>query len=241
MASSAELLGRLLRQSVVLTATVLLGVLGGALYAKYKTPVYSAEAHVVVVATPPADDATAVKFAQAYGRIATDFAVLSGTTAAVRGGSLEDLRGRVRVSTSPDAPLIQLTGSAPTPAGAAEVANGVASSLIAFANARSGQTRVRLASFAEAAPPERQSSPNLPLNVAVGASAGLLVGGFAVTAGIGARRRRRKDRAGGAARPGAPVPAPRGPGANGLAVGHDLPRGRLDDPAAAGRDRGTAP
>lgn len=200
MASPAELLGRLLRQGGVLAGAVLLGVLAGAMYGVVKAPTYTADAFVVVVGAANApDDQTAVKFAQAYGRIATDPAVLGGTATVRAGGAVAPLRDQVRVATSPDAPIVQVTGVAPNAARAAQVANEVAASLIAFGNARSGQTAVRLASFAQASAPDRASAPNPPLAIAVGAAAGLLIGGFATTAGIGSRRRRT---------PAPPAPAP---------------------------------
>jgi uncharacterized protein involved in exopolysaccharide biosynthesis len=192
MAAPADLLGRLLRQAAVLAIMVLLGGGAGVLYARLTTPTYVADAHVVVLPAPPSDDTTAVKFAQAYGRIATEPAVLAAASSTVRGGSPDDLRRQLRVSTSPAAPLVQLTGSAPTAQRAAEVANEVATALVSFGNARSSQTRVRLAMFAEASPPAQPSSPNQPLDIAVGAAAGLLVGALAVTAGVGASRSARR-------------------------------------------------
>jgi capsular polysaccharide biosynthesis protein len=208
MASPAELLWRILRQGGVLAATVLIGAAAGVLYGAYKAPTYTADAHVVVVATAAQDDTTAVKFAQAYGRIAGDAAVLAETPLARGGRPVADLRRQVRVATSPDAPLIQVTGSAPDPTEAAQVANQVADSLIAFGNARSGQTRVRVSSFAQASTPDSPTSPKKPLALAVGLAAGVLVGGFATTAGIGAGRRRRPDPP-----PAPPVVAPAAPAA----------------------------
>jgi capsular polysaccharide biosynthesis protein len=188
----ADLLGRLLRQSGVLAGAVLLGALTDGVYGLWKTPTYSADAHVVVVNTATApDDQTAVKFAQAYGRISTDTAVLGATKTVKDGTSSATLRRQIRVETSPDAPLVQITGVAPTGAQAAEIANEVANSLIAFGNGRRTSTGVRLASFAQASIPDRPSSPNKPVDIAVGAAAGLLIGGFATTAGIGGRRRQR--------------------------------------------------
>jgi capsular polysaccharide biosynthesis protein len=228
MASPAQLLGRLLRQGGVLAGAVVLGVLAGAMYGVWKAPTYTADAHVVVVAAANApDDQTAVKFAQAYGRIGTDSAVLTGTDTVKGGGSVAALRDQVRVATSPDAPIIQVTGVAPNAARAAQVANEVATALIAFGNARSTQTTVRLASFSAASAPERPSAPNPPLAIAVGAAAGLLIGGFATTAGIGSRRR------------AAPTPAPApaaGHGSNGSGAvnGHQLAHYPL--PAPAGED-----
>jgi capsular polysaccharide biosynthesis protein len=217
------------RQGGVLAATVLLGALAGVLYGVWKAPVYTADAHVVVVATAAQDDTTAVKFAQAYGRIAGDSAVLSGTPLARGGRSVADLRREVRVATSPDAPLIQITGSAPGAAEAAQVANQVADSLISFANARADQTRVRVSAFAPASTPDEPTSPNRPLALAVGIAAGVLVGGFATTAGIGSGRPRRRAE---------PVP----PGAAAALVNgatrYDLPSRRLAEPLPT--DRGSS-
>jgi capsular polysaccharide biosynthesis protein len=215
MPAVAETLARILQQGVLLVTLVLLGAVAGASYALLKTPTYAAEAHVVVLPVPPRDDVTAVKFAQAYGRIATGPGVLSRTVSVIDGASQEGIRRQVRVATSPDAPLVQLTASAGTPKRAADLANDVARALLAFGNARSGETKVRLAVFAEASPPEGPSSPNPPLDVGVGAAAGLLIGGLAVMAGVGRgrprgdRRDRRKDAAPAAtdlARPGASLP-----------------------------------
>jgi capsular polysaccharide biosynthesis protein len=233
MANPAELLSRIVRQGGVLAATVLIGTGAGVLYGVWKAPIYTADAHVVVVATTPADDTSAVKFAQAYGRIAGDSAVLSGTPLARGGRSVAVLREQVRVATSPDAPLIEVTGSAPNATEAAQVANQVADSLISFGNARTSQTGVRIASFAQAAAPDQPTSPNKPLAIAVGLAAGVLVGGFATTAGIGAARRRRPEAA-------PPVPAPRMPAVppvNGTASRYEVSTHRLADPIEADHGR----
>ena len=232
MATPAELLRRILRQGGVLAATVLIGALAGVLYGTYKAPTYTADAHVVVVATAPEDDTTAVKFAQAYGRIAGDAVVLTTTPLAQGGRPVSSLRQQVRVATSPDAPLIQITGSAPNATEAARVANEVAESLIIFGNSRSTQTRVRVSSFAQASAPDSPTSPNKPLAIVVGVAAGVLVGGFATTAGIGVgRRRRRADPA-----PAPPVTPPFPP-LNGSGR-YDLSTHRLSEPVQS--DRGSA-
>jgi capsular polysaccharide biosynthesis protein len=191
MAASSEMLHRLLRQGALLAVLAVLGLIGGAAYAMLKTPTYTAQAYVAVLASQQADDATAVKFAQAYGRIATEPVVLAQTTATARGVSPAALRRQVRVTTSPDAPLVQLTGSAGDAKQAANLANEVAQALISFGNGRSNQTGVRLAVFAEASPPDGRSSPNAPLDLVIGATAGLLVGALAVMAGVGLRSPRR--------------------------------------------------
>lgn len=239
MASPAELLGRLLRQGGVLAGAVLLGILGGAVYGVWKTPTYTADAHVVVVnsATAP-DEQSAVKFAQAYGRIAADSAILTGTDTVKGGGSVTELRGKLRVATSPDAPLIQVTGSGATGAEAAQVANEVATSIIAFGNTRAGQTGVRLASFAQASAPDAPASPNKPLAIAVGAAAGVLIGGFATTAGVGVRRRRTPSEPVPAPSPSpAPAPAPAPVNGTNGATSHQVTGYRIPDVVSDGSAR----
>lgn len=196
MAAPGEMLRRLLRQGALLVLLAALGLAGGAAYTLLRTPTYTAQAHVVVLAATPGDDATAVRFAQAYGRIATESAVLAQATTTARGMSTAELRRRVRVATSPDAPLVELTGTGRSAQEAANLANEVSQALISFGNARSGQTQVRLAAFAEASPPEGPSSPNPPLDLVVGAAAGLLVGGVAAMAGVGLRPSRRTEEQG---------------------------------------------
>jgi capsular polysaccharide biosynthesis protein len=222
MAASSEMLHRLLRQGALLAALAVLGLIGGAAYAALKTPTYTAQAYVAVLASPQADDATAVKFAQAYGRVATEPVVLAQTTATARGMAPADLRRQVRVTTSPDAPLVQLTGSAGDGKQAANLANEVAQALISFGNGRSNQTGVRLAIFAEASPPDDPSSPNPPLDLVIGATAGLLVGALAVMAGVGLRPIRRAVGKSGSAHGAAPdtisAPGPvRAPSTDGFA------------------------
>jgi glycosyltransferase involved in cell wall biosynthesis/capsular polysaccharide biosynthesis protein len=199
MARPAEILRRLMRRGGLLALTVLLGVAGGAAYGMLTAPSYTASAYVVAVPqTQGGDDTTAVSFAQAFGRIATQAAVLDRAAATGVAGTADTLRSSVQVSTSPDAPVVQLTGTAGDAEQAAAAANAVADALIDYGNERRNQTRVTLGLFAAAAPPSGPSSPNLPLDVAVGAAAGLLVGGLAVMGGVGQR-------------PPAPAPAPAAP------------------------------
>jgi capsular polysaccharide biosynthesis protein len=221
MASLTEIRTRLLTQSVLLILAVVLGAGAGGWYAKSQPPTYTAQAFVVVVPQSDTDPIVAVKYAQAFGRIATQGAVLSEAAAAMRGStSVDRVRSQVRASTSPDVPLIELTGSAKRPKEAADLANTVADALVKFGNDSRTRTKVRLASFVEATPPAGPSSPNPPLDVAVGAAAGLLIGGLAILAGVGARssvRRREEEEAAGPPTPAASAePEPhRGPGPDG--------------------------
>jgi hypothetical protein len=229
--------------------TGLLGILGGAGYAAVAPQSYLARAYVLVVTQEPGEDLAAVRFAQAYGRIAANtdviVAIASGqavavppqaptpaasppTTAQASAGatppagqshapepsaatspaaaspaagptdtvatpgvrarvpaSASELRRQVSATTSPDAPVIEITGSAEDPRRAADLANLVADSLIAYASGSAAQARLRMMVLSPAYPPADPSSPRPTLAVTIGGAAGLLAGAFAVMAGFG--------------------------------------------------------
>ncbi|KJK54840.1 Wzz/FepE/Etk N-terminal domain-containing protein, partial [Saccharothrix sp. ST-888] len=87
-----------------------LGALAGAGYGVLAHPSYAANSYVVVVPQGPGESATAVNFAQAYGRLAGQPQVLAGAAAQL-GRSTAVLAGLVRGTTSPDAPVIEITGT----------------------------------------------------------------------------------------------------------------------------------
>jgi capsular polysaccharide biosynthesis protein len=184
-----------------------LGLAAGLGYGLTATPQYTASGYVVVVPASGTDAATALGFAQAYGRIATGSAVLAGAQAATHTAA-SDLRAHVRAATSPDAPMIEVTGTSPRAATAAGSANAVARSLASVANRDSKATGVRLLVFSPAAAPAAPSSPSAPLAGAVGACAGGLLGALALLV------RPRRDERHGSEPAGAgrlPAPAAYGP------------------------------
>ncbi|MGW8848036.1 hypothetical protein ACWGNE_09645 [Streptomyces xiamenensis] len=152
------------------------GALLGGGYGLLADREYAASGYVVVRDTGEgADPAAAVGLAQAFGRIATGDAVL--TTAQTDAGvSLDRLRDGVRASTSPDAPMIEITGTAARAARAAEMANAVTRALIAYGNDATDSTGARLTVFAEAQPSAAPVSAAPLVRLAVGLVAGLLVG-----------------------------------------------------------------
>ncbi|MFF2373048.1 hypothetical protein ACFVUW_01520 [Streptomyces xiamenensis] len=152
------------------------GALLGGGYGLLADREYAASGYVVVRdAGQGADPAAAVGLAQAFGRIATGDAVL--TTAQTDAGvSLDRLRDGVRASTSPDAPMIEITGTAARAGRAAEMANAVARALIAYGNDATDSTGARLTVFAEAQPSAAPVSAAPLVRLAVGLVAGLLVG-----------------------------------------------------------------
>ncbi|MDQ0683955.1 capsular polysaccharide biosynthesis protein [Streptomyces achromogenes] len=152
------------------------GVLGGA-YGAVKPPVYTATAYVVAVPTAKSDPASALGFAQAYGRVATQLAVL-GDAQVWAGVPVRTLQQSVQTATSPDAPMVSITATSPRADLAADMANAVSRSLTQHAKNSQATTNVELQQFARAVKPTGPSSPSPVLTGAVGASAGGLLGGL---------------------------------------------------------------
>ncbi|MFJ1754273.1 hypothetical protein [Kitasatospora sp. NPDC088134] len=188
-----------------LAVAVPLGAAAGAGYAAVSHPSYAASSYVVVVPNIPGENSTAVNFAQAYGRLAGQPQVLIGAAAA-SGHSVTTLAGLVRGTTSPDAPMIEITGTGARAQEAVRNADAVARSLIAFGNTSSKETGVKLVPLAAAAEPDAPASPSAALDTAVGAAAGVLVGALVMLT-------RRKEQPAGAAPAETPAPTPTVPAA----------------------------
>jgi capsular polysaccharide biosynthesis protein len=179
---SREILPRLVRRFGLLLLLTVVGGAAGAAYAALKTPAYTAKAYVVAVGSP-GDSVAALNFAQAYGRIATSGPVL--VQARARLGADGSGLDRVTAATSPDAPVVEITATGPDARHTTDVANAVAGALTEYGSLRSADTKVGLSLLAGATVPERPSSPRPPLELAVGAAGGLLIGGLGVLAGVG--------------------------------------------------------
>lgn len=178
-------------------AGVLVGGLLGAGYGLVATPQYTATGYVVAVPTDKSDPASALGFAQAYGRVATQLAVLGD--AQVRAGvPVATLKESIRAATSPDAPMISVTATSARPDEAADMANAVSRALTRHADASADDTHVELRQFARATKPTEASSAPPAVTGLVGASAGGLLGGLALLV-----RPRRSAR-----EPGHPAPVP---------------------------------
>jgi capsular polysaccharide biosynthesis protein len=190
MVKSREILRRLMRRFGLLILLTLIGGIAGAVYSAVKTPTYTAKAYVV--ATGDRGDATtALNYAQAYGRIATSGPVVA--KAGVLLGADRIGLSDVTVSTSPDAPVIELTATGTNADRTAKVANAMAKALADYGSSRKTQTHVGLSVLAGAVPPANPSSPKPPMELAVGAAGGLLIGGLAVLAGVGRPAKRDED------------------------------------------------
>ncbi|MGA5703662.1 lipopolysaccharide biosynthesis protein [Peterkaempfera bronchialis] len=154
-----------------------LGAAAGGGYAMAAGPAYTAHAYLVAVPQENADSGAAVGFAQAYGRLVTQPQVLH-LAAAAAGTSAEALADRVSGTTSPDAPMIEVSGTAATPQRAAGAADAVARALVTLADASTEATRMKLVTLASAVAPDRPATPVPGLDIAVGAASGLLLGGL---------------------------------------------------------------
>jgi capsular polysaccharide biosynthesis protein len=174
------------------------GLLGGT-YGLVRTPAYTATSYVVAVPTEKSDTATALGFAQVYGRVAPQLAVL-GDAQVWAGVPVRTLRDSVRTATSPDAPMVSVTATSSRPDLAADMANAVARALTRHAGHTEQSTHVALQQFARAVQPTEPSSASAEVTGLVGASAGGLLGGLALLV----RPRRATGRTG---RPAA-VPGP---------------------------------
>ncbi|MQS14608.1 lipopolysaccharide biosynthesis protein [Streptomyces kaniharaensis] len=172
---------RLARRWWPVALAVPLGAVAGGGYAAVSHPSYAASSYVLVVPQSPGEAATATSFAQAYGRLAGQPQVLAAA-AAETGHTRAELASVVHGTTSPDAPMIEITGTGARPQEAARTADAVARSLVAFANTSSRDTNVRLVSLAPAAEPDKPTTPSAQLDVAVGGAAGLLLGALVMMA-----------------------------------------------------------
>ncbi|MFJ9520677.1 lipopolysaccharide biosynthesis protein [Kitasatospora sp. NPDC101801] len=204
-----------------------LGAMAGAGYAVVSHPGYAANSYVVVVPQGPGEGATAVNFAQAYGRLAGQPQVLAGA-AAETGRTINELAELVRGTTSPDAPVIEITGSGSQGVDAARAADAVAKSLIAFANTSTKETGVKLVPLAGAAVPDRPATPSAQLDVAVGAAGGLLLGALVLMT--------RRPRAAGAAEPGASEGTP---SEQTVQLAPEVPKGRTETAAKEPQQTGS--
>ncbi|MFD9462980.1 lipopolysaccharide biosynthesis protein [Streptomyces sp. NPDC060027] len=183
--------------SVLAAGAVLGGLLGGA-YGVVKTPTYTATSYVIAVPTDKGDPSAALGFAQAYGRVATQLAVL-GDAQVWAGVPVKTLQTSVRTATSPDAPMVAVSAISSRPDRAADMANAVTRSLTQHANDSRNSTHVELLSFSRAVKPTSASSAPATVTGLVGASAGGLLGGLVLLV--------RPRRSTGTARP-ASVPGP---------------------------------
>ncbi|GGS71517.1 MULTISPECIES: lipopolysaccharide biosynthesis protein [Streptomyces] len=163
----------------LLVAGALAGGLAGGAYGLVRTPQYTATSYVVAVPGKGSDPAAALGFAQAYGRVATQLAVL-GDAQVWAGVPVATLRASVRAETSPDAPMVSVSATSARPDLAADMADAVTRALTRHARDSAAGTRVTLRRFARATEPAEPSTASPAVTGLVGLSAGGLLGGLAL-------------------------------------------------------------
>ena len=198
-------------------ALVVLGGAAGYAYGTLTPASYTANAYLVVVplAADTANGTTpdAQGFATAFTRIAGQ-PQIQAAAAADAGVPLATMVKGTTAATSPDAPVISISGVSTNPVTAAAEANGLAKAIEQAASDQTANTSVTVTVLSSAVPPTSPSSASASLDAAVGVAAGILLGSLAGLSGvrIGGRfgrrpkadRERRKQVAG----PGAPWPVP---------------------------------
>ncbi|WP_228993964.1 lipopolysaccharide biosynthesis protein [Streptomyces sp. DH8] len=160
-----------------LPVSVLIGAASGLSYGAFASPQYEATSYAMAVAEGETDPAAALGYAQSYGRLTTSDATLSYAQGAA-GEPVRELRSHVRSETSPDSPMIAVTGVSEDRRKAADIANAVIEAVVVSSGHVSKETGVKLIKFTHAMTPDRPVSPSVPLGTAVGAAAGGLLGGL---------------------------------------------------------------
>ncbi|MFJ6054858.1 YveK family protein [Streptomyces sp. NPDC092307] len=158
-----------------------LGLAAGGVYGALKIPIYAATGYIIANPDQDTAPATALGFAQAYGRIATSDSTLALAQPST-GVSLTRLRAQIRTETSPESPMISVTGTSKRPAEAADIANAVADALIVTGNQSGNRTGVQLQLFSKATAPTAPESTDPRVDAAVGLCAGALLGGLVLLA-----------------------------------------------------------
>ncbi|MFF5344395.1 lipopolysaccharide biosynthesis protein [Streptomyces althioticus] len=160
-----------------LAAGALVGGLIGTGYGLIKGPVYTATSYVVAVPVDRSDPAPVLGMAQAYGRAATQLAVLQEAQAQA-GVPVRTLQENVRTAASPEAPVVAISATSSRPGLAVAMVGGVVRALTRHADEIKDDTGVGLVQFAPAARPTDPTSPSPAVTGAIGASAGGMLGGL---------------------------------------------------------------
>ncbi len=188
MHQNSEVLQTLIRRFWIIILGLIVGGALGALVSQLMTPIYQSTVYLLVV--PASDDSGTSPsgdveqrlrgdYAQAFSRLATEPSVVGE---AVRESGVgidpEDIERYLNVSVSPNGPILEVIANFQDPEAAATLADVLGSALSSFTEERAEGTGYRAEVMAEAAPAAAPAAPGWRLNIAVGAAAGLLVGGI---------------------------------------------------------------
>ncbi|PJJ55566.1 capsular exopolysaccharide synthesis family protein [Compostimonas suwonensis] len=182
---------RILRKSwVLIVVLVLVGIGAAAAYSITQTPVYSSSAKVFVstsggstVSELQQGNTFTQQRVKTYADLVNTPIVLLPVIADLGlDMTSEQLSGWVSASAPLDTTLIEITVTETDPAQAAAIATAVSESLtnvvetIETSDSEAAAPPVRLTLVQHAAVPQRPVSPNVPLNIALGALIGLVLG-----------------------------------------------------------------
>jgi capsular polysaccharide biosynthesis protein len=171
----------LTRRWWVVALLAAIGAVAGYGFFRLTSPTYVARAYVAAVARDPGNNAAAVSYAQAFARIVPQGDVVNAAASLSAGRyAPAELRRQVRATASPDAPVIELAGSAGSAQRAADVANLMAAGLVSTATKHSADTRIAVVLLSAADLPAEPDSPQRDVDIAVGAAVGVLLGGLVV-------------------------------------------------------------
>jgi capsular polysaccharide biosynthesis protein len=163
----------------VIAALTAAGAAAGAGFALTARGEYQSHAYVLVAAPPGlSDNGSAVGLAHAYARVARERAVVGPALAARRlPTATADLDTALSVTTSPDAPIIEITGHAATAATATTLTDAASRAFVEYVDQVGQDTGYRPILLSPAATADLSGAPGLALSLAVGAAAGGALGG----------------------------------------------------------------
>lgn len=181
---------RILRKNwLIIVVATLLGIGIAAVYSLTRTPTYETQSTVFVSSQTGGTIQELQQgnvFTQArvttYTNLVSTPIVMNPVIAELGlGVTATELGEQVEASSALNTTLITITVSDPDPIEAADIANALASSLTSAVEAietpnGSETSPVRLTRVKDALPPLAPSSPNVPLNLALGALVGLAIG-----------------------------------------------------------------
>ncbi|QEE60496.1 hypothetical protein FVA74_02100 [Salinibacterium sp. dk2585] len=182
-------LRRMLRQSWLVAAGAVLGVVAAMAFTSAATPEYTSRASLQL-SLAYSSSATDINQGAAYTRSEMlSYAELATSTTILQPVVRElgltispaALAGRLAVTTPPNTSVLHIAATDTSPRAAASIANAVAGSLSSYAVAHSPADDelgplLTVTTIASASPPSSPSSPRLQVNLAAGLLLGLLAG-----------------------------------------------------------------
>lgn len=186
---------RVLRKNwLVIVVLTLVGLGAAAAYSLTRTPIYESSSSVAVstqAGGSTAEVAQGANFAQTrintyVGLVSTPIVLNPVIADLDLGITADSLAGKVKASSALNTTIISISVSDPDPVAAADIANAVAASLSTVVpeiepKIEEGGSPILLTRVSDAQPALAPASPNVPLNLALGALVGLALGiGIAV-------------------------------------------------------------